>query len=62
LSLADYAVHGGSFPIRVNGAGVTGSVTVSGVPQRADHELVVEALCAVLGKDYGHLALPAASG
>ena len=61
LSLADYAVHGGSFPIRVASAGVIGSVTVSGVPQRSDHELVVEALSFVLGKDYTSLALPASS-
>ncbi len=61
LSLADYAVHGGAFPIRVTSAGVIGSVTVSGVPQRSDHELVVEALCAAVGKDYANLALPAAS-
>jgi uncharacterized protein (UPF0303 family) len=61
LSLADYAVHGGSFPIRVTTAGAIGSVTVSGVPQRSDHELVVETLCSVLGKDYRSLALPAAS-
>jgi uncharacterized protein (UPF0303 family) len=61
LSLADYAVHGGSFPIRVNSAGVIGSVTVSGVPQRSDHELVVAALCVALGKDYASLALPVAS-
>lgn len=61
LSLADYAVHGGSFPIRVTSAGPVGSVTVSGVPQRSDHELVVEALCSVLGKDYASLALPTAS-
>jgi len=61
LSLADYAVHGGSFPIRVAGAGPIGSVTVSGVPQRSDHELVVEALCSVISRDYASLALPAAS-
>lgn len=61
LSLADYAVHGGSFPIRVAFAGVIGSVTVSGVPQRSDHELVVEALCSVLGKEYTSLALPPVS-
>lgn len=58
LSIADYATHGGSFPLRVAGAGVVGSVTVSGLPMRADHELVVEALCAVLGRPYGELSLP----
>ena len=59
LPLADYATHGGSFPLAVAGAGVVGSVTVSGLPQRADHELVVEALCDLLGRDYGSLRLPA---
>jgi uncharacterized protein (UPF0303 family) len=59
LSSTDYAAHGGSFPIRVSSAGIIGAVTVSGVPQRSDHELVVEALCSFLGKDYARLALPA---
>ena len=57
LPLADYATHGGSFPITVAGAGVIGSVTVSGLPQRSDHELVVEALCAQLRRDYQQLRL-----
>jgi len=57
LALADYATHGGSFPLAVIGAGVIGSVTVSGLPQRADHELVVEGLCAILGRDYRDLKL-----
>jgi uncharacterized protein (UPF0303 family) len=59
LSVADYATHGGSFPLAVAGAGVIGSATVSGLPQRSDHELVIEALCAVLGRDYEKLKLPA---
>jgi uncharacterized protein (UPF0303 family) len=59
LPVADYATHGGSFPLAVAGAGVVGSVTVSGLPQRADHELVVEVLCAVLGRDYAKLRLEA---
>jgi uncharacterized protein (UPF0303 family) len=57
LPLSDYATHGGSFPLTVAGAGVVGSATVSGLPQRRDHELVVEALCAMLGKDYATLRL-----
>ncbi|MFE1908341.1 heme-degrading domain-containing protein [Streptomyces gardneri] len=39
-----YAAHGGSFPVAVEGAGVIGSVTVSGLPQAEDHAMVVEAL------------------
>lgn len=60
LSTQDYAVHGGSFPIRVPAAGVIGSVTVSGVPQRSDHELVVESLCVHLNRAYSKLKLPPA--
>jgi uncharacterized protein (UPF0303 family) len=59
LPLFDYATHGGSFPLTVEGGGVVGSVTVSGLPQRADHELVVEALCGLLGRDYADLRLAA---
>ncbi|HVZ84936.1 MAG TPA: heme-degrading domain-containing protein [Terracidiphilus sp.] len=57
LPTADYATHGGSFPITVAGAGAIGSVTVSGLPQRADHELVIEALCDLLGRNYEELRL-----
>ena len=57
LPTADYASHGGSFPIKVKNAGIVGSVTVSGLPQRDDHELVVEALCAILNHDYSKMKL-----
>ncbi|GAA2957785.1 heme-degrading domain-containing protein [Streptomyces enissocaesilis] len=39
-----YAAHGGAFPVAVEGAGVIGTVTVSGLPQAEDHAMVVEAL------------------
>ena len=57
LPTIDYATHGGCFPLHVEGAGVIGCVTVSGLPQRADHEFAVEALCAQLGRDYDTLKL-----
>jgi uncharacterized protein (UPF0303 family) len=55
---ADYAAHGGCFPIHVAGTGIVGSVTVSGLPQREDHNLVVEALCLELQKNHDELRLP----
>ena len=57
LDLAEFATHGGAFPLRVSGAGVIGSVAVSGLAQRDDHQMVVEALCAVLGENFGNLSL-----
>ena len=48
----EFAPHGGSFPIVVKGTGCIGAVTVSGLPQREDHNMVVEALVKVLGKDH----------
>ena len=52
----DIAAHGGSFPIRVAGAGIIGSITVSGVPGRDDHGFVVAAIARHLGLDAAALA------
>ncbi|MHA7263573.1 heme-degrading domain-containing protein [Arthrobacter sp. TMN-37] len=39
-----FAAHGGAFPLYVRGVGPVAVVTVSGLPQVDDHDLVVEAL------------------
>jgi uncharacterized protein (UPF0303 family) len=57
LPLIDYACHGGSVPIRVEGVGVVAAVTVSGLPQRADHEFAIEGLCKSAGRDYAAVRL-----
>lgn len=56
---SDYAANGGSFPLTVASAGAVGAVTVSGLTEREDHELVVEALCLETGQEYSLLRLPA---
>ncbi|ODT67921.1 MAG: hypothetical protein ABS75_22345 [Pelagibacterium sp. SCN 63-23] len=55
---ADFVIAGGGFPIRVPGAGIVGAVTVSGLPGRKDHGVVVDALCDHLGKARADYALP----
>jgi uncharacterized protein (UPF0303 family) len=52
-----YAPAGGGFPIRLGGA-VVGAVTVSGIPQRDDHNFVAECLATHLGIAYKDVQLP----
>ncbi|WP_442542648.1 heme-degrading domain-containing protein [Arthrobacter sp. KN11-1C] len=48
-----YASQGGAFPIFVKGTGHVATATVSGLPQKADHDLVVEALTTFLNRGNG---------
>nr|WP_315184017.1 heme-degrading domain-containing protein [uncultured Albidiferax sp.] len=53
LNTADYAAHGGGFPVRVRvrvrGVGVVAAIGVSGLPSRDDHAIIVATLAAHLG-------------
>lgn len=49
LDPTEYAAHGGAFPVIVKGAGVVGTITVSGLPQQEDHEFVTRTLAEYLG-------------
>jgi uncharacterized protein (UPF0303 family) len=44
LAPEDYTLAGGSFPIRVRGAGVVAAVTASGLSSDDDHHLVVDSI------------------
>lgn len=57
LDPLQYAPAGGGFPIRLAGS-VVGVVTVSGVPQREDHNFVAENLAKYLGVAYKPIQLP----
>jgi len=56
LHAADFADHGGAVPVCVHGAGVVAVATVSGLPQRDDHALVVKAMDQVLAAQAGQHA------
>ena len=51
LPARDYACHGGAVPIRVAHVGHVGTITVSGLPQREDHQLVVGVIGEWLERD-----------
>lgn len=55
----DIAPHGGCFPIIIKNVGVVGTITVSGIPQRDDHNFVVEHICTFLKLDHAKLKLAA---
>lgn len=59
LSPQDYVLAGGGFPVTIRGVGAVGAFGVSGLPQREDHALIVDALCDHRGIPRGDLALPA---
>ncbi|KAL0085034.1 hypothetical protein J3Q64DRAFT_1745227 [Phycomyces blakesleeanus] len=44
VSETEYACHGGSFPLIIKNVGVVGTITVSGLAQQDDHNLVVKAI------------------
>jgi len=59
LSPQDYVLAGGGFPLVVKGVGAVGAFGVSGLPEREDHGVIVDALCDHLGIERRALALPA---
>jgi uncharacterized protein (UPF0303 family) len=46
----------------LHGTGCIGTITVSGLPQRADHELIIEILAEFLEQPLKELALEAEPG
>ena len=58
LDNMDVVLAGGSFPIRVKGAGMIGAITASGLHERDDHRIVVDAICDHLGLDKKAFTLP----
>lgn len=49
LDPALYAPHGGAFPLIIAHVGTVGTITVSGLPQKEDHAMVVAVLREYLG-------------
>ena len=47
----EYSMMGGGFPIYVNGVGVVGVLSVSGLEHHEDHNTAVYGICKFLGKE-----------
>ena len=54
VSTEEFAAHGGCFPLLVRGLGFVGTVAVSGLPQKEDHDLLVETLREHLARARAH--------
>ena len=50
VSSKEYAPYGGAFPIIIKNTGIIGTITVSGLSQEEDHNLVVETIREYLKK------------
>lgn len=48
ISSAEYAAHGGAFPLTVKDCGVIGTISVSGLPQECDHRFVTDVIAEYL--------------
>jgi uncharacterized protein (UPF0303 family) len=57
LDPMEYANAGGSFPIHIIGTGVVGAISVSGIPQREDHNFVTEGIAQFLKVDFAKISL-----
>lgn len=49
LERSEYSAYGGSFPIIIKNAGIIGTITVAGLPDVEDHNLVVSCIREYLG-------------
>ncbi|KAF7726441.1 hypothetical protein EC973_008775 [Apophysomyces ossiformis] len=50
VSDKEYACHGGAFPLKIRDVGIVGTITVSGLAQEDDHNLVVRSIEQYLAK------------
>ena len=58
LDNMEFVLAGGGFPITVKGAGIIGALCVSGLHERDDHRIAVDAIADHLKLDRAALSLP----